>query len=63
MFLILALIRPRCALIISGLIMLVRGAISQWVLRKIIMRVFLIVGAAMRVVGTLTGFLVGVMVC
>ena len=71
MFLILALIVLVAAFnIISGLIMLVTDKGSDIaILRTMgasqgsIMRVFLIVGAAIGVVGTLTGFLVGVIVC
>ncbi|PZA12094.1 lipoprotein-releasing ABC transporter permease subunit [Rhodopseudomonas palustris] len=71
MFLILTLIVLVAALnIISGLIMLVKDKGSDIaILRTMgatqgsIMRVFLITGAAIGVVGTLTGFLVGVLVC
>jgi lipoprotein-releasing system permease protein len=71
MFLILTLIVLVAALnIISGLIMLVKDKGSDIaVLRTIgasqgsIMRVFLITGAAIGVVGTLVGFLVGTLVC
>jgi lipoprotein-releasing system permease protein len=71
MFLILTLIVLVAALnIISGLIMLVKdksGDIA--ILRTMgatqgaIMRVFLITGASIGVIGTLTGFLVGMLVC
>jgi lipoprotein-releasing system permease protein len=71
MFLILMLIVLVAALnIISGLIMLVKdksGDIA--ILRTMgatqgaIMRVFLITGASIGVIGTLTGFLVGTLVC
>src|SRR5437667_32849 len=71
MFLILTLIILVAALnIISGLIMLVKdksGDIA--ILRTMgatqgaIMRVFLITGASIGVIGTLTGFLVGMLVC
>ncbi len=71
MFLILTLIVLVAALnIISGLIMLVKDKGADIaILRTMgasqgsIMRVFLITGAAIGVVGTLTGFLVGVLVC
>jgi lipoprotein-releasing system permease protein len=54
--------------IVSGLIMLVqdRAAISPFCTvgaREAIMRVFLIAGAAIGVVGTLTGLLVGMLIC
>jgi lipoprotein-releasing system permease protein len=71
MFLILTLIVLVAALnIISGLIMLVKdkgGDIA--IMRTIgatqgaIMRVFLITGASIGIVGTLTGFLAGVIIC
>ena len=71
MFLILTLIVLVAALnIISGLIMLVKDKGSDIaILRTMgasqgsIMRVFLITGAAIGVVGTLTGFVVGLVVC
>ncbi|HEY4203729.1 MAG TPA: lipoprotein-releasing ABC transporter permease subunit [Xanthobacteraceae bacterium] len=71
MFLILTLIVLVAALnIISGLIMLVKDKGSDIaILRTMgasqgsIMRVFLITGAAIGVVGTLTGFIVGLVVC
>src|SRR6202000_2961169 len=71
MFLILTLIVLVAALnIISGLIMLVKDKGSDIaILRTMgasqgaIMRVFLITGASIGVVGTLTGFLVGMLVC
>ncbi|KIZ37366.1 MULTISPECIES: lipoprotein-releasing ABC transporter permease subunit [Rhodopseudomonas] len=71
MFLILTLIVLVAALnIVSGLIMLVKDKGSDIaILRTMgatqgsIMRVFLITGAAIGVVGTLTGFLVGLLVC
>ncbi|ACF01777.1 Lipoprotein-releasing system transmembrane protein LolE [Rhodopseudomonas palustris] len=71
MFLILTLIVLVAALnIISGLIMLVKDKGADIaILRTMgasqgsIMRVFLITGAAIGVVGTLTGFFVGVLVC
>src|SRR4051812_37183752 len=71
MFLILTLIVLVAALnIISGLIMLVKDKSSDIaILRTMgatqgaIMRVFLITGAAIGVVGTILGFLVGVVVC
>ena len=71
MFLILTLIVLVAALnIISGLIMLVKDkgrdiAIlrTMGATQGAIMRVFLITGAAIGVVGTILGFLVGVMVC
>src|ERR1700691_5757429 len=71
MFLILTLIVLVAALnIVSGLIMLVKdkgGDVA--ILRTMgasqgsIMRIFLITGAAIGVVGTLTGFLVGMLIC
>ena len=71
MFLILTLIVLVAALnIISGLIMLVKDKASDIaILRTIgasqgaIMRVFFITGAAIGVVGTLVGFLLGALVC
>lgn len=71
MFLILTLIVLVAALnIVSGLIMLVKDKGSDIaILRTMgatqgsIMRVFLITGAAIGVVGTLVGFLLGVVVC
>jgi lipoprotein-releasing system permease protein len=71
MFLILTLIVLVAALnIVSGLIMLVKDkgrdiAIlrTMGVTQGAIMRVFLITGASIGVVGTLLGFLVGVVVC
>ncbi len=71
MFLILTLIVLVAALnIISGLIMLVKDKGADIaVLRTMgasqgsIMRVFLITGAAIGVVGTLVGFLVGLLIC
>ena len=71
MFLILTLIVLVAALnIISGLIMLVKDKGSDIaILRTVgasrgsIMRVFLIAGAAIGVVGTLTGLLLGMLVC
>jgi lipoprotein-releasing system permease protein len=71
MFLILTLIVLVAALnIISGLIMLVKDKNSDIaVLRTMgasqgsIMRIFLITGAAIGVVGTLVGFIVGTVVC
>jgi lipoprotein-releasing system permease protein len=71
MFLILTLIVLVAALnIVSGLIMLVKDKGSDIaILRTMgatqgsIMRVFLITGAAIGVVGTLTGFAVGLLVC
>ena len=71
MFLILTLIVLVAALnIISGLIMLVKDkgrdiAIlrTMGATQGAIMRVFLITGAAIGVVGTILGFLVGVVVC
>jgi lipoprotein-releasing system permease protein len=71
MFLILTLIVLVAALnIISGLIMLVKDKGSDIaILRTMgatqgsIMRIFLITGAAIGVVGTLVGFLLGVIIC
>src|SRR6201992_1038288 len=71
MFLILTLIVLVAALnIVSGLIMLVKDKGSDIaILRAMgasqgsIMRIFLITGASIGVVGTLTGFLVGLLVC
>src|ERR1700748_1723325 len=71
MFLILTMIVLVAALnIISGLIMLVKDKGSDIaILRTMgatqgsIMRIFLITGASIGVVGTLTGFLVGLVVC
>ncbi|HRO00368.1 lipoprotein-releasing ABC transporter permease subunit [Nitrobacter sp.] len=71
MFLILTLIVLVAALnIVSGLIMLVKDKGSDIaILRTMgasqgaIMRIFLITGAAIGVVGTLTGFIVGLLVC
>jgi lipoprotein-releasing system permease protein len=71
MFLILTLIVLVAALnIVSGLIMLVKDKGSDIaILRTMgatqgaIMRVFLITGASIGVVGTLTGFLIGTVVC
>jgi lipoprotein-releasing system permease protein len=71
MFLILTLIVLVAALnIISGLIMLVKDKGSDIaILRTIgasqgsIMRVFLITGASIGVVGTLVGFVVGTLIC
>ena len=71
MFLILTLIVLVAALnIVSGLIMLVKDKGSDIaILRTVgasrgsIMRVFLIAGAAIGVVGTLTGLLVGMLIC
>jgi lipoprotein-releasing system permease protein len=71
MFLILTLIVLVAALnIISGLIMLVKDKGSDIaILRTMgasqgsIMRIFLITGAAIGVVGTLTGFFVGLIIC
>jgi lipoprotein-releasing system permease protein len=71
MFLILTLIVLVAALnIVSGLIMLVKDKGSDIaILRTMgasqgsIMRVFLITGAAIGVVGTLVGFFVGLLVC
>jgi lipoprotein-releasing system permease protein len=71
MFLILTLIVLVAALnIISGLIMLVKDKGSDIAIMRTmgatqgsIMRIFLITGASIGVVGTLTGFLVGTLVC
>src|SRR6202007_223284 len=71
MFLILTMIVLVAALnIISGLIMLVKDKGSDIaILRTMgasqgsIMRIFLITGASIGVVGTMTGFLVGLLVC
>src|ERR1700677_4528752 len=71
MFLILTMIVLVAALnIVSGLIMLVKDKGSDIaILRTMgasqgsIMRVFLITGAAIGVVGTLTGFFVGMLIC
>ncbi|MEH6950482.1 lipoprotein-releasing ABC transporter permease subunit [Nitrobacter sp. NHB1] len=71
MFLILTLIVLVAALnIVSGLIMLVKDKGSDIaILRTMgasqgsIMRIFLITGAAIGVVGTLTGFIVGLVIC
>jgi lipoprotein-releasing system permease protein len=71
MFLILTLIVLVAALnIVSGLIMLVKdkgrdiGIMrTMGATQGAIMRVFLITGAAIGVVGTLTGFVVGTLVC
>jgi lipoprotein-releasing system permease protein len=71
MFIILTLIVLVAALnIVSGLIMLVKDKGSDIaILRTMgasqgsIMRIFLITGAAIGVVGTLTGFIVGLVVC
>ncbi|MGN6115513.1 MAG: lipoprotein-releasing ABC transporter permease subunit [Nitrobacter sp.] len=71
MFLILTLIVLVAALnIVSGLIMLVKDKGSDIaILRTMgasqgsIMRIFLITGAAIGVVGTLTGFVVGLVIC
>ena len=71
MFLILTLIVLVAALnIVSGLIMLVKDKGSDIaILRTMgasqgsIMRIFLITGAAIGVVGTLTGFFVGMLIC
>jgi lipoprotein-releasing system permease protein len=71
MFLILTLIVLVAALnIVSGLIMLVKDKGSDIaILRTMgasqgsIMRIFLITGAAIGVVGTLVGFLVGLLIC
>src|SRR5213075_1133172 len=71
MFLILTMIVLVAALnIVSGLIMLVKDKGSDIaVLRTMgasqgsIMRIFLITGAAIGVVGTLTGFFVGMLIC
>jgi lipoprotein-releasing system permease protein len=71
MFLILTLIVLVAALnIISGLIMLVKDKSSDIAVMRTmgasqgaIMRIFLITGASIGVVGTLTGFVVGTLVC
>src|SRR6202051_1614149 len=71
MFLILTLIVLVAALnIVSGLIMLVKDKSSDIAIlgtmgatQAAIMRVFLITGAAIGVVGTLTGFFGGLMIC
>jgi len=71
MFLILTLIVLVAALnIVSGLVMLVKDKGSDIaILRTMgasqgtIMRVFLIIGASIGVVGTITGFLLGLVVC
>src|SRR6266446_4659472 len=71
MFVILTLIVLVAALnIVSGLIMLVKDKGSDIAIlrtvgasRGAIMRVFLIAGAAIGVLGTLTGFFVGMLVC
>ena len=71
MFLILTMIVLVAALnIVSGLIMLVKDKGSDIaILRTMgasqgsIMRIFLITGASIGVIGTLTGFLVGMLVC
>jgi len=71
MFLILTLIVLVAALnIVSGLIMLVKDKGSDIAIMRTmgatqgsIMRVFLITGAAIGVVGTIMGFVVGVIVC
>jgi len=71
MFLILALIVLVAALnIISGLIMLVKDKGSDIAIlrtmgatRGAIMRIFFITGAAIGTVGTLAGFVLGVIVC
>ncbi len=71
MFLILTLIVLVAALnIVSGLIMLVKDKGSDIaILRTMgasqgsIMRIFLITGAAIGVVGTITGFVVGLLIC
>jgi lipoprotein-releasing system permease protein len=71
MFLILTLIVLVAALnIISGLIMLVKDKGSAIAIlrtmgatRYAIMRIFLITGAAIGVVGTLVGFLLGLLIC
>jgi lipoprotein-releasing system permease protein len=71
MFLILTLIVLVAALnIVSGLIMLVKDKGSDIAIMRTmgatqgaIMRIFLITGASIGVVGTLTGFLAGVFVC
>ncbi len=71
MFLILTLIVLVAALnIVSGLIMLVKDKSGDIAIMRTIgatqgaiMRVFLITGASIGIVGTLTGFLAGVLVC
>src|SRR6202043_2476232 len=71
MFLILTLIVLVAALnIISGLIMLVKDKSADIAIVRTmgatqgaIMRVFLITGASIGVVGTLTGFVVGTLIC
>jgi lipoprotein-releasing system permease protein len=71
MFLILTLIVLVAALnIVSGLIMLVKDKSGDIAIMRTIgatqgaiMRVFLITGASIGIVGTLTGFLAGVVVC
>src|SRR5207248_2093777 len=71
MFLILMLIVLVAALnIVSGLIMLVKDKSADIAIlrtmgatRGSIMRVFLITGAAIGVVGTVAGFLVGTVIC
>ena len=71
MFLILTLIVLVAALnIVSGLIMLVKDKSSDIAIMRTmgatqgaIMRIFLITGAAIGVVGTLTGFAAGLLVC
>ncbi len=71
MFLILTLIVLVAALnIVSGLIMLVKDKSSDIAIMRTIgatqgaiMRIFLITGASIGVVGTLTGFVAGVLVC
>ncbi len=71
MFLILTLIVLVAALnIVSGLIMLVKDKSSDIAIMRTmgatqgsIMRIFLITGAAIGVVGTIMGFLAGVLVC
>jgi lipoprotein-releasing system permease protein len=71
MFLILTLIVLVAALnIVSGLIMLVKDKGQDIAVMRTmgatqgaVMRIFLITGASIGVVGTLTGFLVGTLVC
>jgi lipoprotein-releasing system permease protein len=71
MFLILTLIVLVAALnIVSGLIMLVKDKSSDIAIMRTIgatqgaiMRIFLITGASIGIVGTLTGFLAGVIIC
>ena len=71
MFLILTLIVLVAALnIVSGLIMLVKDKSGDIAIMRTIgatqgaiMRVFLITGASIGIVGTLTGFLAGVLIC